>query len=175
VVLASTGSPDVLLDAARVESVMAFRPDRPLLIVDIAVPRDVDPAVGRLPGVRLHDMDDLSEYARRGMAGRRQEVPKAEAIVEDELGRYSELAAERQVAPLVSALHERAEAVRRAELDRYQRRLGSLDDHQVQTVEALTRAIVAKLLHDPTVALKSAAGTPVGDQLSSALQQLYQL
>ena len=175
VVLASTGSPEFLLDRSQVETVMADRAHRPLLIVDIAVPRDVDPGVRSVAGVRLHDMDDLSEYARRGMAGRLLEVPKADAIVQEELDRYSDLAAERQVAPLVTALHDRAEAVRRAELDRFERRLGGLDESQARAVEALTRAIVAKLLHDPTVALKAAAGTPTGDQLSSALQQLYQL
>jgi glutamyl-tRNA reductase len=175
VVLASTGSPDVLLEAAEVQSVMALRPARPLLIVDIAVPRDVDPAVGDVDGVRLFDMDDLSAFAGRGMEGRRQEVPKALAIVEAEVDRYSDLAAERQVAPLVSALHERADEVRRAELARFDRRLGSLDEVQARAVEALTRGIVAKLLHDPTVSLKSAAGTPTGDQLASALQQLFDL
>ena len=175
VVLASTGSPDVLLEASQVEAVMGGRPDRPLLIVDIAVPRDVDPAVAGIAGVRLFDMDDLSAFAGRGMEGRRREVPKALAIVEAEVARYSDLAAERQVAPLVTALHEQAEGVRRAELARFQRRLGSLDEAQARAVEALTRGIVAKLLHDPTVSLKSAAGTPIGDQLASALQQLFDL
>ncbi len=154
VVLASTGSQEVLLEAGQMESVMAARSGRPLLIVDIAVPRDVDPAVSGVTGVRLLDMDDLSAYASLGMASRRQEVPKAEVIVDDELARYADLAAERQVAPLVAALRERAEAVRLGELARYQRRLGALDPAQLQAVEALTRAVVAKLLHDPTVALK---------------------
>jgi glutamyl-tRNA reductase len=154
---------------------MRERPARPLLIVDIAVPRDVDPAVAGVPGVRLLDMDALSEFASRGMAGRRQEIPKAEVIVEAELERYADLAVERQVAPLVAALYQRAETVRTAELARFERRLGPLDESQLRAVEALTRAVVAKLLHDPTVELKSAAGTPAGDQLSSALQQLFHL
>jgi glutamyl-tRNA reductase len=175
VVLASTGSPGVLLDAGQVEAVMDGRSGRPLLIVDIAVPRDVDPGVSQVAGVRLLDMDGIAEYASRGMAGRRLEVPKAEAIVEAELERYSDLAVERQVAPLVAALYERAEGVRTAELSRFGRRLGTLDETQLRAVEALTRAVVAKLLHDPTVALKSVAGTPAGDQLSSALQQLFHL
>lgn len=175
VVLASTGSPDVLLEYALVESVMASRPDRPLLIVDIAVPRDVDPAVGRLAGVRLLDMDALSEFASRGMEARRLEVPKAAAIVEAEVRRHADLAAERQVAPLVASLHDRAEDVRRAELERFARRLGGLEEGQVRAVEALTRGIVAKLLHDPTVALKASAGTPTGDQLASALRQLFDI
>lgn len=175
VVLASTGSSEILLDAAQVEGVMSARPDRPLLIVDIAVPRDVDPAVAALDGVRLLDMDAISSFAAQGMEGRRKEVPKAEAIIEAEVLRYADLATERQVAPLVASLHERAEAVRRAELDRFQRRLASLDEGQRAAVEALSRGIVAKLLHDPTVVLKSAAGSPAGDQLASALRQLFDI
>ena len=173
VVLASTGSPEVLLESHQVEAVMETRPDRPLLIVDIAVPRDVDPAVGRVAGVSLFDMDDISAFAGRAMEGRRQEVPKAQAIVEAEVVRYADLSAERQVAPLVAALYERAEDIRRGELGRFERRLSSLDESQVRAVEALTRGIVAKLLHDPTVALKSAAGSPAGDHLASALRHLF--
>ena len=175
VVLASTGSPDFLLEASQVATVMAGRAGRPLLIIDIAVPRDVDPSVGAVGGVRLLDMDDLAEYAFRGMAGRRLEIPAAEVIVDAELQRYADLATERQVAPLIAALHERAEEVRRAELARYGRRIGELDPAQERAVEALTRAVVAKLLHDPTVMLKAAAGTPAGEQLAAALQQLFDL
>lgn len=175
VVLASTGSSEILLDAAQVEGVMSARPHRPLLIVDIAVPRDVDPAVAGVDGVRLLDMDAISSFAAQGMEGRRKEVPKAEAIIEAEVLRYADLATERQVAPLVASLHDRADAVRRAELDRFQRRLASLDEGQRAAVEALSRGIVAKLLHDPTVVLKSAAGSPAGDQLASALRQLFDI
>jgi glutamyl-tRNA reductase len=175
VVLASTGAAEILLESALVETVMATRPARPLLIVDIAVPRDVDPAVGRIPGVRLFDMDDLAEFAGRGMEARRQEVPKAEAIVAAEVRRHADLAAERQVAPLVASLHERAEDVRRAELERFARRLGTLDEAQSRAIEALTRGIVAKLIHDPTVTLKATAGSPIGDQLALALRQLFDI
>ena len=175
VVLASTASESILLDAGQVEAIMGGRDGRPLLIVDIAVPRDVDPAVSGVAGVRLFDMDDISAFAAQAMEGRRLEVPKAELIIEAELARYTEVAAERRVAPLVAALRDRAEEIRRAELARFDRRLGSLDEAQARAVEALTRRIVAKLLHDPTVALKSAAGSPAGDQLGSALQQLFDL
>ena len=175
VVLASTGSPDVLLEAHQVEAVMARRPERPLLIVDIAVPRDVDPAAAGVAGVRLLDMDDLSDFATRGMEGRRAEIPHATSIVEEEVARHFDLATERRVAPLVAALHDRAEEVRQAELARFRRRLGELDEQQARALDALTRAVVAKLLHDPTVVVKTAAGTAAGDQLASALQQLFDL
>jgi glutamyl-tRNA reductase len=173
VVLTSTGSPEVVLTAAEVAPLMAGRPGRPLLVVDLAVPRDVDPAVGALRGVTLFDIDDIASFAARAVEGRRREIPEAERIVDEEVRRYGGLAVERQVAPLVAALHERAEEIRRAELARFRRRLGGLDDTQQRAVEALTRSVVAKLLHDPTVALKSGSGTPAGEQLAQALRQLF--
>jgi glutamyl-tRNA reductase len=175
VVLASTGSPDTLLEASDLDSVMAARGARPLLIVDIAVPRDVDPAVGDLPGVTLLDMDDLSSFAARTLDSRRQEVPRADEIVAEEVERYMGRSAERHVAPLVAALHERGEQIRAAELERFARRLGDLDPAQARAVEALSRGIVAKLLHDPTVNLKAGVGSPTGEQLAQAFRQLFDL
>lgn len=175
VLLASTGSPDVLLEAADVESVLGDRRGRPLLIVDIAVPRDVDPAVGELDGVTLLDMEDLTASAAVAMAGRRQEVPAAEAIVAQEVERYLDVAAQRQVAPLIAALHERGEAIRDAEVARFRRRLAGLEPGQMAAVEALTRGIVAKLLHEPTVNVKAGAGTPSGEQLAQGLRRLFEL
>jgi glutamyl-tRNA reductase len=175
VLLASTGSSDVLLDVSDVEPVLAARAGRPLLIVDIAVPRDVHPAVGQLPGVTLLDMDDLSAFADAAMEGRRREVPLASAIIAKEVDRYLGLSAERHVAPLVAALHDRAEEIRVAELARLRARLGPLDEGQQRAVEALTRAIIAKLLHQPTVTVKAEAGTPTGEQLAQSLRQLFDL
>jgi glutamyl-tRNA reductase len=175
VLLASTGSPDVLLEAADLEPLMDSRSGRPLLIVDIAVPRDVDPSVGHLPGVTLLDMEDLSAFAHKAMDSRRAEVPSALAIVAEELERYGDVASQRQVAPLVAALHRRAEEIRQAEMLRYARRLANLSPAQVKAVEALSRGIVAKILHDPTVELKTAAGGPAGEQLAQAFRQLFDL
>jgi glutamyl-tRNA reductase len=175
VLLASTGSPGVLLEAADLEPVLGDRHGRPLLIVDVAVPRDVDPGVAALPGVTLLDMDDLTAAASAAMAGRRQEVPRAEAIVAEEVERYLDRSAQRQVAPLVAALHERGETIRTSELARFRRRLAGLDPVQTAAVEALTRRIVAKLLHEPTVTVKAGAGTPSGEQLAQGLRQLFEL
>jgi glutamyl-tRNA reductase len=175
VVLASTGSPDTLLEASDLDSVMTARGTRPLLIVDIAVPRDVDPGVGDLPGVTLLDMDDLSSFAARTLDSRRQEVPRADEIVAEEVERYMGRSAERHVAPLVAALHERGEQIRAAELERFARRLGDLDPAQARAVEALSRGIVAKLLHEPTVNLKAGVGSPTGEQLAQAFRQLFDL
>jgi glutamyl-tRNA reductase len=175
VLLACTGAPDLLVAASDVSEVLDRRQGRPLLVVDLAVPRDVDPAVGQLPGVTVLDMDELAAFASRGMASRRLEVPRAQKIVADEIGRYSDLSAQRHVAPLIGALHERGEEIRAGELDRFRRRLAGLDESSARAVEALTRGIVAKLLHDPTVAVKSGVGTPTGEQLAQALRQLFDL
>ncbi len=128
VLLTSTGAGSVLFEHHTIAGLMARRPDRPLLIVDMAVPRDVDRGVTAIPGVTLLDLDDLRAFAERGVNERRGEAVAARAIAVDELDRYAELATARQAAPLVSRLHERAEAVRQAELERHRSKLDDLDD-----------------------------------------------
>jgi glutamyl-tRNA reductase len=175
VVLTSTASPSILLEASDVAPVLARRRGRPLLVMDVAVPRDVDPGVGRLPGVTLLDMDDLRSFAESGLAGRRGEVAGVRALIAEELERYLDITAARGVAPLVAALRARAEDVRTNELDRYRSRLDGLDPRQRDAVEALTKGILGKLLHQPTVKLKEAARTPRAAQLGGALRSLFEL
>jgi glutamyl-tRNA reductase len=175
VLITSTGAPEVVFSAGDLEAAAAARGGRPLLVVDVAVPRDVDPGVREVAGVSLVDMDDLEAFAGAAMAERRQEVPAALEIVTAEAERYLELAAQRELVPLVVDLRARAEEIRQAELKRAAGRLGTLDDEQSRAVEALTRGLVAKLLHQPTVALKAAAGSQRGEALSQALRQLFDL
>ena len=165
VLLTSTGSQAPVLEAADVAAVMEIRRGRPLLIVDIAVPRDVDPAVTDIDGVTLLDMDDVRAFAAAGVADRRREVDAVEAILADELDRYLVATSAREVAPMIVALRQRAETVRAAELDRYRARYDDLDPRQLDMVDAVTRGVVAKLLHQPTVVLKDAAGSARGDRL----------
>jgi glutamyl-tRNA reductase len=175
IVLSSTGAPDAVLEVATVAEAVAGRSGRPLVAVDIAVPRDIDPAVGELDGVTLFDITDLQAHAEAAMDGRRHEIPVALAIVDEEVERYRLVAAHREVAPVVAALHQRAEAVRLAETARLEARLGDLDDRQRRAVESLTRGIVAKLLHEPTVRLKGAAAAQRGDDLAGAVEELFDL
>jgi len=175
VLLTSTGSRAPMIERADLEPVMAGRADRPLLIVDIAVPRDVDPAVAQVPGVTLLDMDDLRGFAAAGVAERRREVAAVEAILDEELERYVGATSARGVAPMIVALRERAEAARSAELDRLRGRYDDLDERQLDMVDAVTRGLVAKLLHQPTVVLKDAAGSPRGDRLVAALRELFEI
>src|SRR5262245_29296253 len=176
VLLTSTGSPALMLETADLEPVAARRgAERPLLIVDVAVPRDVDPAVGTLEGITLLDMDDLRRFVDAGLDERRRAAAEVQRALDEELDRFVAVASAREVAPLVAALRGRAEEVRRAELDRFAARLAELDDRQRDAVEALTVGIVGKLLHDPTVELKDAAGTPRGERLADALRDLFDL
>ncbi len=175
VLLTSTGATTIMLEHADLDTAMARRDERPLLIVDIAMPRDVDPSAGDIDGVTLLDMDDLRSFADAGVAQRRREAARAGFVIEEELVRYRALTTAREAAPLVTALRDRAESIRVAELARLDARLGDLDDAQRDAVEAVTKGIVAKLLHDPTVRLKDSSGTAKGDRLSDALRDLFDL
>ncbi|HKY13866.1 MAG TPA: glutamyl-tRNA reductase [Microthrixaceae bacterium] len=175
VAFTSTASPVPLLSVDDIAPVVARRDGRPLLIVDIAVPRDVDPVVGSIEGVDLLDMDDLRAFADRGLAERRREVPAVEAIVDAEVDRYESARTSREVAPLVTDMREWAETVRGSEVGRFATKLSTLDPNEREAVEALTRAIVAKLVHVPTTRLKDASGTLRGERLSAALRDLLDL
>ena len=172
VLLTSTGASSVLVDHGDLEPVVAARQGRSLLIIDVAVPRDVDPSAADLPGVELLDMDDLRAFADAGLAERRREVAAVRDLIDDEVQRYREAATARQVAPLIAALRERAEVARVVELDRAG---AKLPPDERAALDAASRALVAKLLHEPTVRLKEAAGTARGERLAEALRDLFDL
>ena len=174
-VLTSTGSTDIVIAQDEVESAMQRRFGRPLLIVDIAVPRDVDPGVGDVAGVTLLDMDDLKAFAESSMDRRRREVARVRRIIAAELERLRTERTGREVAPLVSALRSRAEDIRVAELERFRSKLEAVDDKTAEAIEALTRGIVAKLLHEPTVRVKEAADSGRGEIYADALSALFDL
>ena len=173
VVLACTASGDSIVTAS--DLVRATGDDRAMLIVDIAVPRAVEPAARVMPGVTVLDLDDLRDWADRGLALRAGEVERVLTIVEEELEHFGLETTARQAAPLVAQLHERAEAIRSREVERYGRRLGGLDADEIDTVEALTKAIIAKLLHEPSTRLRLAAGTPQGERNAAAIVDLFDL
>ena len=175
VLLSSTGAASPLLEVDDVRTIVAARAGRPLLIVDIAVPRDVDPAVGAIDGVTLLDMDDLRAFADAGTKARRSEVAAVQALLDEEVERYLGATSAREVAPMIVALRDRAEEVRRAELERFRNRLDGLDPAHLDAVEGLTRGIIGKLLHEPSIALKDAAGSPRGDRLVASLRELFAL
>ena len=175
VLLTSTGASAAILEHGDLASVVGERHGRELLVVDIAVPRDVDPTAGEIEGVTLLDMDDLREFADVGIRERQREVAAVHAILDVELDRYVDESTARSVAPLVASLRARGDLVRSGELQRLAARLGDLDDRQRDAVEALAAGIVGKLLHEPTVRLKDAAGTARGERLAEALRDLFDL
>jgi glutamyl-tRNA reductase len=175
VLLVSTGGSDLLVERSTIESVMDARDGRALLIVDVGVPRNVDPGAGDVFGVTLLDIDDLRALGDQSLAQRRQEIGRVREIIAEELDRHRLERSAREVAPLVTALRARGEDVRAAELERFRARIDSLDPAAREVVEAITQGVVNKLLHEPTVRVKEAAGTARGDLYADALAELFDL
>jgi glutamyl-tRNA reductase len=146
-----------------------------LLIVDIALPRNVDRAVAAVDGVTLLDLDDVRAWAQRGRDARAAEAARVRDIIADQLERFRLNSTARQAAPLVARLRDRAEEIRAAELQRYASRLSGLSADDADVIEALTKAIVAKLLHQPSVRLRHDAGTPRGERNAAAVDDLFDL
>jgi len=175
VLLTSTGASSVILEHGDLNDVMRERLDRELLIVDIAVPRDVDPAAGEIDGVTLLDMDDLRAFAEEGIQARRREITGVQAIIDDELDSYVDESTARSVAPLVVGLRDRVTGITESEFSRFASKLEGLDENQRKVVESLVTGVVGKLLHEPTVRMKDAAGTARGERLAEALRDLFNL
>jgi glutamyl-tRNA reductase len=157
IVVSSTSSPDFVLTKDALSGALSARKGRPLLLIDLAVPRDLDPAINDLPDCYLYDIDDLEAVVHDAARGRESEFAKAEAIAVDEAARFREWLAVRDVAPTIASLRERAEAIRRSELAKASARLAGLSERERNAVESLTSQIVNKLLHEPIVRLKEAA------------------
>jgi glutamyl-tRNA reductase len=174
VLLTCTGAGGNLIDFELV-STSRSRSSSPLLIVDIAVPRDVATEVTTIPDVTLLNLDDLRDWAGRALLLRAEEATRVHEIVSEEVERFGQEATARQAAPLVAQLHQHAEAIRRSELERFTARLAMLDDAQRAAIEAVTKGIVAKLLHNPSVKLKDDAGTPQGERNAATIRDLFDL
>jgi glutamyl-tRNA reductase len=174
-VVTCTGAGSIIIDTDTVEGGLAARRGRPLMIIDIAVPRDVDSAVASLPGATLLNLEDLRAWAARALEARAGEAERVHRIVDEEVERHLLDATARQAAPLVAALRAKAESVRQGELDRYQAKLADLTPAQREAVEALTVGIVNKLLHEPSVRLREDAGSPRGERYASTVRELFDL
>jgi glutamyl-tRNA reductase len=151
-VVTVTGATGLVVEPEPVRRALEEREDKPLFFLDLAVPRDVDPEIGTFDGVTLVDIDDL----RAVVAGASDDdLARVREIVEEEVGRFAEWRRTARLAPVIQALYDRAEHVRRAELDRVRARLASLSKEERAAVEAATEAIVKKLLHGPVVRTKA--------------------
>jgi glutamyl-tRNA reductase len=173
VVVASTNSRSFLVSRDDVEAALAKRERRPLLLIDLAVPRDLDPEIATLPYAFLYDVDDLDEAVGTGSA--EGAAARAEAIVAEEAERFRAWQASRGVVPAIASLRGRAEEIRARELARAGRRLADLSPEERRAVEAVTVQIVNKLLHDPTVRLKEAAAGADGAAYADAVRHLFGL
>jgi glutamyl-tRNA reductase len=157
IVISGTGAPGMVIARADVEAAQAARRHRPLFLIDIAVPRDVDPEVAKVKGVFLYDLDDLRSVADANLRERRKEAAAAEAIVEREVQEFMAWRKSLEVVPLVVELRQRGEEIRRHEIAKARGRLGTLTPEQEKAIDGLTTSIVNKILHAPTVQLKEIA------------------
>jgi glutamyl-tRNA reductase len=169
-VLTATASPRPLIDRAAVARAMARRGGRPLVLVDLAVPRDVDPAVRAVPGAVLVDLDDVERRAARNRAARAGDAGRARAILTAEAERFERWRAGRAVAPAVAALHGRGDDVVRELLERNAAHWESLTPADLHRVECLARAVARRLLHEPTLQVKRAAQDGADDPARAALE-----
>jgi len=175
VVVSSTSSPEVVLRRDQVERALRARKGAPLFLIDLAVPRDLDPAIDGLDGCYLYDIDDLQAVVADALAGRRREGEAAEAIVAAEAERFRVWQASLDVVPAIASLRALAEDIRRRELAKAEPRLGKLSDADRRAVEAVTAQIVNKLLHLPTVRMKQAAAAADGVVYADAVRHLFGL
>lgn len=154
---------------------MEARGGRPLLVVDTGLPRDVDPTAGTVEGITLLDLDAIRAFVETGLEGRRREIDHVREIVIEEVDRYRAGASARLVAPVLVSMRDHFEAVRVAEVDHLDARLRHLSPADRDLIEQLTKRLVAKLVHTPTVQLKEAAGTVRGTRMADALRSLFDL
>lgn len=172
IVISGTSSEEFILGLAEIAPVMEARNGRDLLFIDIAVPRDIDPAVIGIPGVHLCDIDDIESVTSEGWTGRQAELARVEAIVAESVVNFQLWWDSLDVVPVISALRERADSIRRAETERTLSRLSSVSDDDRQRIEAMTEAIVKKMLDRPIARLKDGADRGI---YVEALEDLFEL
>lgn len=170
IVIASSGAPSFLIRRQMVSEAMTRRDGRPLLFIDIAVPRDVDPAVRDIDSVHLYDIDDLQSVADANLQARMKEALAVETIVEEEATRFLDWSRARAVVPTITALRQEAENMRRAELAKTLAHLPELSEEEKKRVESLSEAIVKKILHRPIMRLKAKDG---GQSYVAAVRDLF--
>jgi glutamyl-tRNA reductase len=173
VVISSTGAPHFVVSKGQAEQLLAARKNRPMFFVDIAVPRDIDPAVNELDNAYVYDIDDLAQVVDANKKQRLREAVWAEQIIDEEVPKLLRRLASRDVVPTIVALEERLSRIRESETDRFRGRLSSLSPEQRQTVDALTRGILNKILHGPITELKSGAGHPEQGAMEHLIRKIF--
>ena len=175
IAISGTGAPGVVIQKEDVAAACAARHRRPLFLIDIAVPRDVDPAVRQMEGVFLYDLDDLRSVAEANLRERRKQAAAAEALVEREVREFLDWQRSLDVVPLLQELRRRADDIRQAEIEKVRNRLGSLTPEQEAALQAVTSGIVNKLLHPSMVQLKEVSRNGHGAENLPLLRKLLGL
>jgi glutamyl-tRNA reductase len=175
IVVASTSSPHHVIEREALVEVMVARGERPLLLIDLAVPRDIHPDCRDLDGVSLYDMDDLQALVERNLSGRESEARRAETVLRTELGSFERWLGSQDVTPTVAALRERANEIVERVLAENEPRWESLSDADRERVRAMARAIASRLLHEPTLRLKRSSGEDDAYLFVNALRELFGL
>jgi len=173
IVISCTAAPHFVVKAADMKRVMEKRCGRQIFMIDLAVPRDIEPETGDLDEVILYDIDDLEAVVDHNLAERREAAVRAEGIIEEELGEFMRWLGTQSVVPTISALKQRGEEIKQRELERALNRLGNLSDHDKKVVCSLAGSIVNQILHTPVAQLKNYALTTEGHLYAEVLQNLF--
>ena len=175
IVITSTGAPHVLIQRSMVEKALRQRPQRPMVFMDIAVPRDVDVEVKDIAGVRLYDMDTLSANLEVSLAQRQAQVPQVEAILAEEQAALEGYLASLDVVPIIVEMRKQADSIRKDEVEKAIRRMPNLTPEMEHQIEVLTASIVNKILHSPTTRLRGEANGPNATDYANLTRYLFGL
>jgi len=175
IVLTSTGAPNFILGKRQMEEVLKRRKNRPMFLIDIAVPRDIDPKVNDLDNAYLYDVDDLQGVVQANLKERQKEASKAEAIVEQEIGQFFQWLGNLEVKPTIIALRQKLDEIRKQELEKTFGNLKELGKKERKSIEAMANAIINKILHNPTAVLKQSQNDGSGEDYVDAVRTLFDL
>jgi len=175
ILIASTGAPHTLITREMVLAAMSKRSDRPLILIDIAVPRDIDQYVSDVPRVSLYDMDNLNDHLEHSLAERMAQVPQVKSIVQEEVLDFAEYMKSLDMLPLIADMRQNAETIRRNELKKSLRHLPDLTEDERAHVDALTQALVKKILHAPTNRLRAEAASSRASEYAQITRALFNL
>jgi glutamyl-tRNA reductase len=173
IVISSTGAPHFVITKTQAEHIIRRRKNRPMFFIDIAVPRDIDPAVNDIDNVFLYDIDDLEQVVNENLKERMSEATRAEAIVDTEVEAFCSRMQGREVVPTIVALQESMDRVRRDEIERYRKDLGPLTEEQVEALHRITQSMVKKILHSPIAELKDMARHPDGQDRVDLIRKIF--
>jgi len=175
ILIASSGAPTYILHKDEMQRVISARRNKPMFLIDIAVPRNIEPSVNEIDNIFLYDIDDLQEVVNSNLRERAKEADHAEALVAEEVERMMARLKVAEVTPVIVGLQEQLEQIRTAETEKIRRKFGPFTPEQEQAMEALTRGIINKVAHGPISELRNHAGRPEGVHVVAAIRKAFHL